>query len=95
MRSLPIVAIAVLAAPVLAGETDVRQPVRPEQASRSAVEVSTGVEYEEGDYGTGRKVRRLSVPNTVRVAVGRVEVATGMVTSQSERLTKSQPASSI
>ena len=39
------------------------------------VEVSTGLDYQEGEYGTGERIETLSVPNTVRVKSGRVTLA--------------------
>lgn len=73
MRSLPLLALAILAAPVAARDADAQRHLHSGQASH-AVEVSSGLDYEEGEYGTGQKVRRLLVPNTVRVGVGRLEI---------------------
>lgn len=73
MRNLPILAIALLSAPAAAGEAQGQQPVSSPR-STTVVEVSTGVEYDEGDYRTGQKIRRLSVPTTVRVGAGRLEI---------------------
>ena len=36
-----------------------------------AAELSTGIEYQEGDYGTGERVETLSVRNAVRIEAGR------------------------
>ena len=53
-------AAAVMATPVGAG------------ARASA---SSGVEYSEGRYGTGSRIKTLSAPTTVRVGVGRVDLS--------------------
>ena len=39
--------------------------------AQPAAEISTGVEYQEGDYGTGEGVETLSVQNQLRVRSGR------------------------
>ena len=39
-------------------------------AAQPAAEVSTGAEYQEGDYGTGERVETLTVDNRVRVESG-------------------------
>jgi hypothetical protein len=46
--------------------------IRPAPASR-AVEVSTGIEYQKGKYGTAQKVEALSIPTNLRVSTGRVQ----------------------
>jgi hypothetical protein len=72
MRSLPILAL-LLATPAAAREAEAP---RPAAAARGpAIEASTGVEFEEGDYGTVRKIRRSSVLNSVRLGAGRFQVA--------------------
>lgn len=39
--------------------------------AQPAVEIATGVEYQEGDYGTGESVETFSIQNQVRVRSGR------------------------
>lgn len=45
----------------------VASPALAQQAS----EIATGVEYEEGDYGTGESVETLSIQNQIRIRSGR------------------------
>ena len=42
--------------------------------AQPAAEISTGVEYQEGDYGTGESVETLSVQNQLRVRTGRANI---------------------
>ena len=42
------------------------------RGSNAAAELSTGVDYQEGDYGTGERIETISVPATLRVRTGRV-----------------------
>lgn len=42
---------------------------------RSAAEFVTGVDYQEGDYGTGQRIGLASIPATVRVRTGRVTLS--------------------
>jgi hypothetical protein len=44
-------------------------------SDRPAIEVSSGVEYQEGDYGTGQKVRTLSAPAAVKISAGRLQLS--------------------
>jgi hypothetical protein len=62
------------ASPALAVEQAGEQStaIRPAPASR-AVEVSTGIEYQKGKYGTAQKVEALSIPTNLRVSTGRVQ----------------------
>lgn len=38
-----------------------------------AMELSTGLEHQEGDYGTGERIETLSVPTSLRIGVGQVQ----------------------
>jgi hypothetical protein len=72
---LPTVTATLMAAsPALAVEQAGEQStaIRPAPASR-AVEVSTGIEYQKGKYGTAQKVEALSIPTNLRVSTGRVQ----------------------
>ena len=71
--SIVTIAIAV-SAPALAANPIGDQPpaVRP-VLSKPAVEISTGLEYQEGKYGTGQKVETISIPTSVRVTTGRFQ----------------------
>ena len=46
--------------------------IRP-APSGPAVEFSSGLEYQEGDYGTGGKIETLSIPSNLRVTTGRFQ----------------------
>lgn len=74
MRGLPFLALLISTA---IGPTQARaQP--PEQSGAGgsmAVEASTGLDFEEGDYGTGQRVRKLTVPASVKVTSGRLQLA--------------------
>lgn len=63
MRTIILPLLAVAAEPALA------QP---------AGEISTGVEYQEGDYGTGENVETVSVQNAVRIRAGRVQFSASL-----------------
>jgi len=43
-------------------------------AAEPAAELATGLEYQEGAYGTGERIETVTVRNTVRVQSGRVQV---------------------
>jgi hypothetical protein len=47
-------------------------------AAQTSVEASTGVEYQQGDYGTGESLETLSVPNAVRLKSGRVTLGASL-----------------
>ena len=44
----------------------------PRQSRAAAAEISTGIDYQEGGYGTGERIDLISVPATLRVRTGRV-----------------------
>lgn len=76
MRGLPLLAILISGTalvPMQAGAQDPQQTGAP-----MAVETSTGLDYEEGDYGTDQKISRLSVPATVKVTTGRLQLAASL-----------------
>jgi hypothetical protein len=61
MRNFVITAAALAAAPAAAQETK--------------AELGSGIEYQEGEYGTGERIEILSVPNSLRLRSGRVTVS--------------------
>lgn len=74
MRYLMFAAVA------LAGTANAKEPESParhpqQESAGPSVELSSGVEYEEGDYGTGRDIRTMSVQSSVRVTAGRFQLA--------------------
>lgn len=65
---------------VLAFPAAAAQPGEDPVAARSMsfvpqAELSTGLEYQEGDYGTGETVETLSIPTTLRVGAGRFQLS--------------------
>ena len=64
MRSFVILTVA-LAATTSLGTAAPAEP---------AAELSTGVEYQEGDYGTGERIESVTVRNTVQVQSGRARL---------------------
>ena len=65
---------AVLTAPASAEPADIAAIERP-TSSRAAVEFSTGLEYEEGGFGTGEPIETFSIPAGVRVSTGRFQLS--------------------
>lgn len=76
MRRLPLLAILISGTALAPMPAKAQEPQRAE--GPIAVEASTGLDYEEGDYGTDQKVSKLSVPVTVKVASGRFQLAASL-----------------
>ena len=76
MRGLPMLAI------LISGTALVPMQARAQELQQTdalmAVEASTGLDYEEGDYGTDQKVSKLSVPATVKFAAGSLQLAASL-----------------
>lgn len=74
-------ALAAAAAPA-AGQVTPDEAARPTAAtepfSGPAIEVSTGLTYEEGEYGTGQRVRTLTAPVALRAQVGQVQLSASL-----------------
>ena len=70
-----VIATLVAASPALALDQAGEQStaIRPAPPSRSA-EFLTGIEYEEGKYGTAQKVETVSIPTSLRVSAGRIQL---------------------
>lgn len=49
--------------------------VAGQAGAETRASLSSGVEYNEGKYGTGSRIRTASTPTTLRVGTGRVEVS--------------------
>jgi hypothetical protein len=62
-----------LAAPALAQEPTSRAPGTGE--TRSKVEISSGVNFERGDFGTASDIEKTTIPLTIGVAKGRVRAS--------------------
>ncbi|RVQ67181.1 hypothetical protein EKN06_09760 [Croceicoccus ponticola] len=72
MRSL--LSFLLLLTPVAAFADESAAPASPEKNGGPQFEISTGVEYEEGDYGTGTEINILSAPTSLKVATGRLQL---------------------
>ena len=74
------VSAAALAAALPSGALAQEAARAPEAAPpiRAAAELSTGIDYQEGDYGTGQQIVTVSVPATLRVRTGRVTLVASM-----------------
>lgn len=58
---------------LLAQDMDEAAPVRDERGRQ--LELSTGIDFERGDFGTGSEIEKLAVPLTVRASSGRVHAS--------------------
>ncbi|WP_127613151.1 hypothetical protein [Croceicoccus ponticola] len=72
MRCLLSLSLLLMPVSALANESGV--PVAPEKNDGPKIEVSSGVEYEEGDYGTDTKINILSVPTSLKVTTGDLQL---------------------
>lgn len=73
---LPAAAFLAFAAPASAAEQIGEQSSAIHPASEGpSVELSTGLEYQQGEYGTGMRVETLSLPVGLRVATGPVQLS--------------------
>ena len=74
MKSVILAAIALAA--VLPSAAFAQEAARPREKARPdraiAAELGTGIDYQEGKYGTGQQIETVSVPATLRVRTGRV-----------------------
>jgi hypothetical protein len=75
MRYLMLVPMLVVSTAAAGKEQETRSTQVEPDRNGPSVELSSGIDYEEGDYGTGEKVQILTVPNTVRVTTGRLQVS--------------------
>lgn len=76
MRSL--LSLSLLFMPVSALADESKVPVAPEKNDKPKIEVSSGVEYEEGDYGTATNINILSVPTNLKVSTGNLQLIAAM-----------------
>jgi hypothetical protein len=63
--------LALFACPLAAQTTD--DPMSRHSASGTSAALSTGIEYEEGDYGTGQRVSTTSIPASLRLSSGQFQ----------------------
>jgi hypothetical protein len=77
MKPTLVTAASALAAlfPVAASAQRAASPAEAIRPNRAAAEVSTGMDYQGGDYGTGERIEQVSVPATLRVRTGRVTIS--------------------
>ena len=73
MRRFVALIAVVCASPALAQEPTDRAPGTGEKPSR--LEISTGVDFEQGDFGTQSNIEKTTIPLTVGVAKGRVRAS--------------------
>lgn len=73
MRYSVALAAVLFAVPALAQEPAVHAPGTGEK--RSHVEISSGVDFERGDFGTQSDIEKTTIPLTVAVAEGRVRAS--------------------
>lgn len=74
MKKIVLSAAAIAA--MLPGAAVAQDAARPPETARpnraAATELSTGIDYQKGDYGTGQQIETVSVAATLRVRAGRV-----------------------
>lgn len=75
MRHLMLLPMLLACTPAQARDQEAQSTQIEREDIGPAIEVFSGVEYEEGDYGTSNEVQTLSVPNTLRVTAGRVQLS--------------------
>lgn len=78
MRGLPLLAVLILGTTPAAVQAGGQEPRPAEAESAASVEGFTGVEYEGGRYGTGRKISKINVPTTVKASSGRLQLAASL-----------------
>lgn len=78
MRGLPFLALLISGTVIAPTEARAQEPGQSAAGGSMAAEASTGLDFEEGDYGTGQKVRKLTVPASVKVTSGRLQLAASL-----------------
>lgn len=78
MRALPSLALLLTGIAIAPTEAPGQSPGQSAAGRSMAVEASTGVDYEEGDYGTGQRIRKVSVPAAVKITSGRLQLAASL-----------------
>lgn len=72
MRNL--ISLSLLLTPLSAFADETEIPTSAEKNSAPQIEISTGIEYEEGDYGTDTQINILSVPTSLKVSTGHLQL---------------------
>lgn len=78
MRFVILLAAAVAAPAAAQTRNTPPAPAVPAAADRTEVEFSTGLDYRQGEYGTGERIETLSVQNGLTVRSGRVTVSASL-----------------
>lgn len=77
MKRIALTAVAAIAAasPAPASGQKAARPAEAPRSNEAAAEFTAGLDYQEGDYGTGERIELASVPATLRVRTGRVTLS--------------------
>lgn len=76
MRRLALLSLALLAAaPAHANQGESEPAILRPASSSPSVEMTGGLEYQEGKHGTGQKIETLSTPVTARFSTGRIQLS--------------------
>ena len=73
MRYLMLLPVMLASTTAEAKDGEARSTQAPSQQAGPSIELSSGIEYEEGDYGTGRDVQTIRIPSTLRITSGRLQ----------------------
>lgn len=71
MRNFLIPPMMIMSAAATAQEPEV---ARNRQANDVSVELASGIEYEEGDYGAETQINSMSVPTSLRMTTGHLQL---------------------
>lgn len=74
MRNFLIPLLMIMSTAAVAQEPEVASTRHADEQNDVGVELASGIEYEEGDYGTGTQISSLSVPVSVRVMTGHLQL---------------------
>lgn len=85
MKNL-ILSAAMLATMLPSAAFPQQAPRLPETSppNRAAAELGTGIDYQEGKYGTGQRIKTVSIPATLRVRTGRVTLVANVPWQRTE-----------
>lgn len=72
MRSLLTLSLLLMPFPALAQGTEIA--TQPEKSNGPSIEIASGVTYEEGDYGTDTEINILSVPTSLKISTGQLQL---------------------
>lgn len=74
MRDFLIPPLMFMSVAAAAQEPEVVNARQPEDQSEVSVELASGIEYEEGDYGMETQISSMSVPTSLRVTTGHLQL---------------------